>query len=669
MKENNRKTTITENQKQAARYWKDGIMGVITGDALGCPVQFRSREAIARNPVTTMIGHGTYNMPVGTWTDDGSMTLATLAGIRQRGGLNPADIMYRFALWLTKGEYTPFGEAFDNGRGTTDAIIRYLKNPDPDTCGGCTEYDNGNGSLMRIMPACLYCFEQQKAGAMTDAEAVSAIHRVSGLTHNHIRAKIACGLYYFMTKAILENAEAAETAGNEGNAGSAEDAEIAGTARTVKNPDGGTLLHTLRKGLDEGFAFYRKQDPDTADELTRYRRLADLETFRTLPSREIRSTGYVVDTLEAAVWSLLQTGSFRDALLTAVNLGDDTDTVGAVCGGLAGLFYGYEAIPADWLDVIQRRRWIEGLCENRPDENGGRNGGKYMSRQERKARNAEIFKDTSAKCKNIERLWNSILESTWQRKLILEEDILPEVRKDRYEEPANIIVSGKRSFEAARQYTGQKTCVLNFASAVNPGGGVKNGSSAQEEALCRCSTLYFTLDTPKMMTKFYLPHRQADNPLYNDDIIYTPEIIVFKSDTDEPEMLPRKEWFETDVLTCAAPNLRDIDIYDPYCGHEAVAGGIGMAQLRAVIEKRVRRIFEVAALEGVEVLVLGAFGCGAFRNPPELAADVFRQVTAEYRHAFRTIEYAIYCADHETVNYKAFAQAFRDMMGGKREDV
>ena len=161
-----------------------------------------------------------------------------------------------------------------------------------------------------------------------------------------------------------------------------------------------------------------------------------------------------------------------------------------------------------------------------------------------------------------------------------------------------------------------------------------------------------------MMTKFYLPHRKAENALYNDDIIYTPDITVFKSDTDFPEMLPEEEWYNVDVLTCAAPNLRDQDIYDPYSKHTGGTGGLSAEELRRLIEKRVRRIFEVAAYEKNEVLILGAFGCGAFRNPPEMVAEVFRKVTAEYRQRFEVIEFAVYCSSYETANYDAFAAAF-----------
>ena len=309
--------------------WLDGIMGVIIGDALGCPVQFRSREEIAADPVTEMRGHGTYDMPSGTWTDDGSMTLAAMDSIRECHGIHPKNIMYRFACWLTKGDYTPFGESFDIGNGTLAAITKYMEHPNINTCGGTSERDNGNGSLMRILPVCLFCCEQQTAGGMTDDEAIRNIHLISGLTHNHMRAKIACGLYYFLSRAVI-NTE-------------------------------GTLKERLQRGMDDGFAYYGKQRPAKAD-LCFYDRLRDLNQFSLLGMTEIRSSGYVVDTLEAAIWSLLCTGTFRDALLKSVNLGFDTDTVGAVCGGLAGLFYGYGNIPGEWLYVIKRREWIESMC-------------------------------------------------------------------------------------------------------------------------------------------------------------------------------------------------------------------------------------------------------------------------------------------------------------------
>ena len=306
--------------------WIDGIMGVVVGDALGCPVEFEDRSELDAVPVTTMEEYGTFDLPKGSWTDDTSLTLALLDSIRQVKGIDLEDIMNKFSDWFFKGEYTPFGLPFDVGKGTEMAMWNFRHNKDIFNCGGKTVRDNGNGSLMRILPACIFCHENK----MEDEEAINTIHLVSGLTHNHLRAKMACGLYYFMACSIMD-----------------------GT---------GNLLSRLVEGLNKGFSFYSDNIANLT-ELAYYGRLRDLEKFTSVSRKEIKSTGYVVDTLEAAVWSLVTTDNFRDCELKAVNLGDDTDTVGAIAGGLAGLYYGYEGIPEDWVEVIQRKEWIFKLLE------------------------------------------------------------------------------------------------------------------------------------------------------------------------------------------------------------------------------------------------------------------------------------------------------------------
>jgi len=309
---------------------KDGIMGVVIGDALGCPVQFKSRIQVAKYPVTGMRGYETFNLPEGSWTDDSSLTLALQDSINRKGEIDLHDIMHNFMKWLYDGEFTPYGKSFDIGRGVRNAIDAYRKNRKPYKCGSDSQYNNGNGSLMRILPACLFCYRKQKDMQLTDTEAVKLIHEVGGLTHAHIRANIACGLYYFMVKAALD--------------------------------ESGSLKERLACGLAKGFAFYEGYLADTFN-LTFYDRLRDTDAFAMIARDKIESSGYVVDTLEAAVWCLFNEDNFDKSLLLAVNLGEDTDTVGAVAGGLAGLYYGYEAIPEQWLSVIKRREWIEQICE------------------------------------------------------------------------------------------------------------------------------------------------------------------------------------------------------------------------------------------------------------------------------------------------------------------
>lgn len=178
--------------------WLSGIMGVVVGDALGCPVQFETRNEVARHPVTGMRGNGTFRLPAGSWTDDSSMTLALAESIRRTSTIDYTDIMENFVKWYSGGEFTPFGYAYDIGITTGEAIRDYIRNKDPFTCGRNGVYNCGNGSLMRILPACLYCIGQ----GLSNEDAIEIIHKVGSLTHAYIRANIACGLYYFMIKEI-----------------------------------------------------------------------------------------------------------------------------------------------------------------------------------------------------------------------------------------------------------------------------------------------------------------------------------------------------------------------------------------------------------------------------------------------------------------------------------
>lgn len=310
-----------------------GMMGLVVGDALGCPVQFLSREEIKkRGLVIGMEGYGTYDMPMGTWTDDSSMALCELASINEKHDIDLYDIMDRFLAWEFDGEYTPFGEAFDEGNTCSWAIFEYRDHRDPLTCGRTGERANGNGALMRILPVCLYYINKQNTICTSDDEAIHNIHAVTALTHNHLRSYIASGLYYFMLKAVVYKAE------NE------------------------TIERCLQRGLDDGFRYYGR-DIRNLSEIAYYGRLFSMKDLVNVDEASIHASGYVVEALEAAIWCLITTDCFKDCLLKAVNLGDDTDTVAAIAGGLAGVYYGYQSIPEEWLEVIQRREWIESMCQ------------------------------------------------------------------------------------------------------------------------------------------------------------------------------------------------------------------------------------------------------------------------------------------------------------------
>ena len=298
-----------------------GIIGLCTADALGVPVEFTSRETLARDPVTDMRGYGTYNQPPGTWSDDTSLALCLLDGLAK--GLDYTDIMRNFAAWINKAEYTPHGEVFDVGITTRRALSRFSEGTEPLKCGGTSDSSNGNGSLMRILPIAFYLHNDGSD------EFFDIVHNISALTHAHARSKIACGIYVSIAGSLMETPE-------------------------------------IKSGIYEGIKNARKyyeRKKEYAGELKYYSRIFN-DGFINLPQDEINSSGYVVDTLEAAIWCLLNCDNYEDCVLKAVNLGEDTDTVAAVTGGLAGIHYGFDAIPAKWVNQLARLDYIKQLCEN-----------------------------------------------------------------------------------------------------------------------------------------------------------------------------------------------------------------------------------------------------------------------------------------------------------------
>ena len=311
-----------------------GILGLAIADAVGVPVEFQSRESLRSNPVIDMRGFGTYNQPPGTWSDDTSLTLCLLDSLANKK-IDYADMMQKFHLWREKGEYTAHNEVFDIGIATHGALQRFRNGIDPLECGGTSEQDNGNGSLMRILPLAFYLHTFYETN---DELPFDIIHNVSSLTHAHKRSLIACGIYLQLAICLLE----------ETNLNTAIYSGLARAKEYYKNA--------------EGFVEDVWDVPYVKD-LKHYKRLFKKD-FAKLPVEEIRSSGYVVDTLESAIWCLLNTDDYKDCVLQAVNLGNDTDTVAAVAGGLAGMFYGVDSIPKEWLSQLARLDYIEKLCDN-----------------------------------------------------------------------------------------------------------------------------------------------------------------------------------------------------------------------------------------------------------------------------------------------------------------
>lgn len=303
---------------------KDGIMGLIVGDALGVPVEFTKREYLDKYPIKTMIGYGTYHQAPGSFSDDSSLNLATIDSFINYPEINYDDLMERFANWYYDGKYTPNNISFDIGNTTLESIEKYKNGEDPLNCGGDGERNNGNGSLMRILPLVYIIGPKNKL----EKEDVEKIYKLSSLTHKHIRTKIACHIYCQISVKLLNKME---------------------------------LNKAISEGIDDTVKYY-SNNKEFQEEKKYFKRIIDKTIFNT-EINNIKSSGYVIDTLEAAIWSLVTTNSYKDALLKSVNLGEDTDTVAAVTGGLAGIYYGYSNIPTEWVDTIKRKDEILNLLE------------------------------------------------------------------------------------------------------------------------------------------------------------------------------------------------------------------------------------------------------------------------------------------------------------------
>lgn len=295
------------------------IYGGIVGDAIGVPYEFLSRDILRENPITTMDGYGTYNMPPGTWSDDSSLALASLDSLSD--GIDYEDMMNNFVGWYANSEYTPEGILFDIGATTKYSIERYIDGTSPLDCGGSGVKDNGNGSLMRIMPFVLYVSHHK----LSKNEMVKIINEASSLTHAHHISKVSCNIYNFICQEI------------------------------INNKDDLSIKELIINGVDVANNFYQKQD------LNEFNRILNLEIFD-LKEDDILSGGYVLTSLEASLYSFINSTNYKDAVLTAVNLGNDTDTIGMITGGLAGLYYGYDNIPKEWIETLINKELIDKIC-------------------------------------------------------------------------------------------------------------------------------------------------------------------------------------------------------------------------------------------------------------------------------------------------------------------
>jgi ADP-ribosyl-[dinitrogen reductase] hydrolase len=292
-----------------------GLWGALIGDALGVPVEFKDRATVQAKPVTSMREYGTHHQPRGTWSDDGALILCTADGLLNHE-FDLADMGERFVRWMNVGLWTAWGEPFDVGMATSDALLRIANGTPAAQAGGRDEYSNGNGSLMRILPVVM------RFAAEPIESFANRVGKVSAITHGHARSQMACVFYGLVVRQLLLGCQ---------------------------------TRAALASARAEFTGWYKR-----SAEFPHFRHILE-DNFISLPEDEIASTGYVLHTLHASLWCLVTTHNFYDCVLKAVNLGGDTDTTGCVTGGLAGVAYGIKSIPADWVNQIARKGDVDCL--------------------------------------------------------------------------------------------------------------------------------------------------------------------------------------------------------------------------------------------------------------------------------------------------------------------
>lgn len=298
---------------------KDSLIGLAIGDAMGVPIEFSVREKCVANPLTRMVGFGSHNVPAGSWSDDTSMTIATMDSFIEMKEFNYKDIMEKWHQWVVDYKYTPCNFRFDIGHTCFEAIYNYgKKNIEPLKCGSTDIESNGNGSLMRILPVALYSYYRN----LNDEEIIKLTNNISSLTHAHEISKLGCYIYVRYVMFLL-------------------------------NGNDKYSAYNMVKGVD--YSSYLE------DSIKVYERLLKNDISK-LELVNVNSSAYIVDTLEASIWVLLNTDSFSQAIIGAINLGQDTDTIGAVTGAMAGIIYGYDKIPQEWLNKLLKREYLEEIC-------------------------------------------------------------------------------------------------------------------------------------------------------------------------------------------------------------------------------------------------------------------------------------------------------------------
>ena len=287
---------MINNMTKLAERYQGCLLGLACGDAVGTTVEFQPRGSFPE--VTDMVGGGPFHLKAGQWTDDTSMALCLAASLIERGGFDALDQMQRYSAWRSDGYMSSTGRCFDIGNTVSHALSQFVGSGNPFS-GSTHEHSAGNGSLMRLAPVPMFYYPNCKDAVFYSGES-------SRTTHGAEECIEACQLF-------------------------------------------GCMIHKALEGKSKQQILFENDSDSYAR--TKIQKIARGD-YKDKSYADIRGSGYVIYSMEAALWCFLNTENFEEAILKAVNLGDDADTTAAVCGQIAGAFYGIAGIPSDWLKKL-----------------------------------------------------------------------------------------------------------------------------------------------------------------------------------------------------------------------------------------------------------------------------------------------------------------------------
>ncbi len=302
-----------------AKKIKEAFFGQAIGDALGVPVEFKSRDYLTTNPVKDYLEYLCWNQPAGTFSDDSSMMFCTAESLTRKYDIE--DIGQTFVKWYQNGYWGAHDKVFDIGGTTRRSLYRIIKGEKAKFSGEFFPENNGNGSLMRILPLVFFLYKEENINIR-----FNVIKEVSSITHAHFRSIISCFIFVEFGILLLSGEN-----------------KVSAYSKMQKKVNDFIVL----KGFNK-------------EEVKLFEKILNNKVYK-YPIEEINSKGYVLDSIESSIWCFMNSSSYSESVLSSVNLGGDTDTTAAINGGLAGMYYGWNNIPEKWINGIAKKEEITDL--------------------------------------------------------------------------------------------------------------------------------------------------------------------------------------------------------------------------------------------------------------------------------------------------------------------